>query len=222
MAALLTFSTSDIRLDGLEVDAGLSAAWLSSKLDQSEVAPVDGNDNVGRVTGRLSRSGVDIVVRARVRVTVAVPCVRCLEAAVVQVDEMLSLLLQPMSRGSKRASKQQAGSAEYEFSQAEADFDVYDGETVELDDFVRELILLEVPSFPLCREDCPGIEPSGQVEPEPTGFDPRLAPLSAFKKDKEGPVTIADLVTAARERSTALGRKPKLGTSHRGKGKRKK
>lgn len=46
---------------------------------------------------------------------------------------------------------------EYEFSAEEADHDLYDGENVVLDGFVREALLLEVPNFPLCSEDCPGI-----------------------------------------------------------------
>ncbi len=72
---------------------------------------------------------------------------------------------------------------EYEFSSEEADTDVYDGETVVLDDFLREALLLEVPSFPLCSEDCPGIRPSAKATPERSeaGLDPRLSPLRALK-----------------------------------------
>jgi len=76
---------------------------------------------------------------------------------------------------------------EYEFSSAEADLDTYDGETVVLDDFVREAILLEMPIFPLCSESCPGIRPSpeagdgGDTRP----VDPRLAPLGALRAGLE-------------------------------------
>lgn len=73
---------------------------------------------------------------------------------------------------------------EYEFSSDEADVDTFDGETVVLDDFVREAILLEMPIFPLCSEDCPGIRPASSdavdegAEPR---VDPRLAPLGALR-----------------------------------------
>ncbi|UQA56058.1 YceD family protein [Polyangium aurulentum] len=76
---------------------------------------------------------------------------------------------------------------EYEFSSEEADLDTYDGETVVLDDFVREAILLEMPIFPLCSESCPGIRPSpeagdgGDTRP----VDPRLAPLGALRAGLE-------------------------------------
>lgn len=70
---------------------------------------------------------------------------------------------------------------EYEFSSEEADQDVYEGEIVVLDDFLREALLLEVPSFPLCSEDCPGIRPAPKGAPRSEGIDPRLSPLRALK-----------------------------------------
>ena len=60
----------------------------------------------------------------------------------------------------------------------------YDGETVVLDDFVREAILLEIPIFPLCSEDCPGIRPQALQAPADdvaSPVDPRLAPLGALR-----------------------------------------
>lgn len=57
---------------------------------------------------------------------------------------------------------------EYEFSAEEADHDLYDGETVVLDGFVREALLLEVPNFPLCSEDCPGIGAVPEVSSDET------------------------------------------------------
>jgi len=93
----------------------------------------------------------------------------------------------------KRPSKEKEG-PEYEFSSDEAEVDVYDGETVVLDGFIREAILLEIPIFPLCSESCPGIRPAslGAVEEghAPT-LDPRLAPLGALRaamaKAESGP-----------------------------------
>ncbi|MBK8257123.1 MAG: DUF177 domain-containing protein [Polyangiaceae bacterium] len=78
------------------------------------------------------------------------------------------------------AHRRPAEEDEYEFTSEEADQDVYDGETVVLDDFLREALLLEVPSFPLCSEDCPGIRPAQRNEPQ-SPMDPRLVPLAALK-----------------------------------------
>ncbi len=72
---------------------------------------------------------------------------------------------------------------EYELSADECDLDTYDGETVVLDGFVREALLLEAPSFPLCSEDCPGIRPTSKPSRERTDvvIDPRLSALGALK-----------------------------------------
>jgi uncharacterized protein len=85
--------------------------------------------------------------------------------------------------GKKRAPKEK-DLPEYEFSSGEADADTYDGETVVLDDFVREAILLEIPIFPLCSEACPGIAPGSSDKVDDGDLprvDPRLAPLGALR-----------------------------------------
>jgi len=97
-------------------------------------------------------------------------------------------------RGGKASKEKEP--PEYEFSSEDADVDVYDGETVVLDSFVREAILLEMPIFPLCSESCPGIRPASpeSVEGgEAPPIDPRLAPLGALQaklaKAKSSPST---------------------------------
>ena len=69
----------------------------------------------------------------------------------------------------------------------EADIVAYDGDTVVLDDLVRDELVLETPMIPLCSEDCPGISPgphgsAGFDEPGEKPLDPRLAPLLRLKK----------------------------------------
>lgn len=219
MVALLSFMAADIRLEGVAVDIALPSAWLADKLADTEIFEPERG---GRIRGRLSRSGTsDIVVRTRVTANLAVACVRCLEPATVDVDADMSLLLVPASRADGRRNGKPSGrdEVEHEFSAEEAHHDVYDGETVILDDFVRELLLLEVPSFPLCRDDCPGI--SVDVAQPPRASDPRLAALSAFRDEPEGqPVTIDDLVAAAKARSAQLrgeggtGKRAVLRSSH--------
>lgn len=207
MAAFIQFPAHDIRLEGLDVDVELPVPWLTTALGDTEVRP----RSAGRFVGRLSRSGNDIVVRGRLVADVELPCVRCLDPTAVAVRTELSLLLQPAARSD--AKGRGTRDEEYEFSAGEAALDVYDGETVVLDDFLREAILLEVPAFPRCDESCPGlVEPS--PEPEDPGLDPRLAPLSAFRQDG-GPTTIEALIAAAAERSASMGKKPILRANNR-------
>jgi len=215
---ILTFPAHDVRTEGLPFERKLPESWLSQALDSVEVSPLA--EPPPAISGRLSRSGQDIVVRGKVVVNVAIPCARCLSPAETELVADLSLLLQPKTRADTRPQGKET--EEYEFSSGEADLDVYDGETVVLDHFVREAILLEVPTFPLCREDCPGLRAVTPEVSRADEFDPRLAPLSAFRKKEDGPVSLDDLVEAATERGAAMGRKPVLRTHHGGKGKRKK
>jgi uncharacterized protein len=227
MASLISFPAADIPIEGVAVEVELPSRWLETTLGDVDLDAQSGEQS-GTFSGRLSRSGPGIVVRGRVRIRFHVPCVRCLEPAAVAIDAELSLLLLPVPRAEtrkpgRRSSPGQSGpdEAEYEFSEDEAAKDVYDGETVVLDPFVREAILLEMPGFPLCSESCPGIEAPGSgpgLDRDPTTaeVDPRLAPLDAFRTESGGPVTIAQLVEASGVRSTALGRKPVLKANRRG------
>lgn len=219
MADFITFNAHDIQLEGVEADVELPATWLDQVLRETEVKAQRDVDGAGRLTGRLSRSGHDIVVRGRVVACLELPCARCLEPVPLVVHAELALLLQPRSRSEPRGRRQDQD-AEYEFTANEADLDTYDGETVVLDDFVREAILLEVPTFPLCRDNCPGIPSAVVVEAKPRP-DPRLAPLDAFRNRTDGATTITDLVLAAAERSASLGRKPILRSNHSGRRKRR-
>lgn len=221
----LAVPANDIDVSGLALDAPLPVDWLNAELSDADVTAVA----PGHLSARLSRSGDEVVVRGRVKASVTTPCARCLDPAGVDVDAELSLLLRPApkaeapSHGHRRdhAAGQNGGAKkgakvkepEYEFTAEEADLDTYDGETVVLDPFVREAILLDLPNFPLCSEACPGIAPAasrgdraggpstlvggdlddgspafggGAAEAKTgKGLDPRLAPLSALRDKLE-------------------------------------
>lgn len=133
------------------------AAWLRGALEGTEVQPA-GDD--GAFDVRVSKSGTDVVVRGKLAAELVVPCARCLEPARVSVKEDLSALAVPRSkmREEKRkgASPARDETAEEE-SPPDADMIAYDGDTLVLDDLVRDELLLAVPMIPLCSESCPGI-----------------------------------------------------------------
>jgi uncharacterized protein len=133
-----------------------------------------------------------------VRTSLTTPCARCLEPAAVDVDTEVALLLRPEAPAhaapktpktkpkpggpSTTQPKPSKAEPEYEFTSEEADHDTFDGETVVLDPFVREAILLEAPNFPLCSEACAGIRPAAAAPPLEAAphVDPRLAPLAGI------------------------------------------
>jgi uncharacterized protein len=210
---LIAISAATIPVEGVAIEAMVPSAWLDAVLADAKLAVGAGEWEArsdrkgGHLKARLSRSGHDVVVRGRVQAEIVLACARCLGPTRIAVDGELSLLLRPLPRaahsphgphghgGTGRASRPGAserGSAEdYEFSTEEAELDSFDGETVVLDGFVREAILLELPQFPLCSDGCVGIPaaPAGWpvvvAEPEPD-IDPRLAPLGALRTKLTG------------------------------------
>jgi uncharacterized protein len=131
----------------------------------------------GELDLRLSKSGKDVVVRGNVTAELTVECARCLQPARVVVREPLSGLLVPTGELSGDSHSDEA-----ELTPEEADVMPYDGETVVLDDFVRDELLLGVPMIPLCSESCPGISPQTLPESASQAIDPRLSPLLRLKK----------------------------------------
>jgi uncharacterized protein len=164
------------------------AAWIRGALAEHdrassagprlEAVTTSGTD--GELDVRLSKSGNDVVVHGRVAADLVAPCARCLEPVTIRIDEAVIALMVPA------AQIKRPGSGEYEFSSDEADVLPYDGETVVLDDLVRDGLVLEIPMIPLCREDCPGMSHAEKAAPAAKAgekpIDPRLLPLARLKQ----------------------------------------
>jgi uncharacterized protein len=168
-----------------ELDAGgkhlhfpIRAAWLRGALEGTEIEPA-GPD--GELDLRVSKSGNDVVVHGSLAVELTAPCARCLERARVTVKEPVTVLAVP------EAHHKPGPRDDDDLSPDQLDTIPYDGETVILDELVRDELVLGVPMIPLCSEACPGIRPqpsqeSSQAASEPTQLDPRLRPLLRLKK----------------------------------------
>jgi len=186
----LAIPVRDLDAAGKHYVFTLRAPWIRGALAGQEAVPA-GPD--GELDVRVSRSGNDVVVHGALRAELTMPCARCLEPASFRVDHPVSVLMVP-----RRALREalHSGGSEREVSEEEADTLPYDGETVVLDELVRDELVLETPMIPLCSEDCPGItalpqdrkqskNKSETSERESGGIDPRLAPLLRFKAQKE-------------------------------------
>ena len=169
----------DLDVAGVDARFAITPAWLRGALEGCEAQP-SGPD--GLLDVHLSKTGNEVLVQGQVDVRLTVPCARCLAPVEVRPHIELSLLLFP----SGSAPKGPLRATEAESVADEADIDTYEGEEVVLDRFVREAILLESPTFPLCSEACEGIRPASESAPQPEGgvTDPRLLPLLGLAKRK--------------------------------------
>lgn len=165
-----------------ELDAGgkqyrfpVRAAWIRGVLEDHEATS---GPNDGTIEVRASKSGHDVVVHGTLDAELTVPCARCLEPANLPIHAELSVLYVP-------ASKLAGGDdGDSELTDEEADTLPFEGETVVLDDLVRDELVLNVPMIPLCSEACPGMSPGPDQGTGDKPIDPRLAPLLDFAARK--------------------------------------
>jgi len=174
-----TIKTTDLDAGGKDYRLSVRAPWIRGALEGHE-ATATAKDGLLAVRG--SKSGPDVVVHGTLDATLRVPCARCLEPFDTEIHSDISVIYVP---GSKVKEASADGEVEYTLEDAEADTLPYDGDTVVLDDLVRDELLLGVPMIPLCSEGCPGMSPAPETDAKALSqekpIDPRLAPLLAFR-----------------------------------------
>ena len=133
------------------------------------VEPVD-------VKGKVRLAGAEVFVNGHIETRAQVECDRCLQRVELPVSADFSL---QYITGSEYESTQAA-----ELTEDDLSVSVFDGEAIDVDEIVKEQILLAVPTRMLCREDCKGICPDCGIDKN-TGdcacgtneVDPRWAAL---------------------------------------------
>lgn len=149
-----------------------------------------------RVSGRVLNVGGQLLVQGRVSAEVEGSCSRCLAPVRRRVE---ADFVERFRRGDPAGGRPRAGSEagpggdERGLEDGEP-LRSYTGDTLSLDDVVREVMVLNLPMRVLCREDCAGLCPrcgrNRNTDPCqcPSGdVDPRLAVLSQWRKGKAGP-----------------------------------
>lgn len=128
-------------------------------------------------------------------------CKRCLGGVELNLPVSFTLNLVPESlatgedfldddenEGSMEKKERVQGESGGSFKLEDADEELFDGKTINLDPIVREQLLLALPMNALCREDCQGLCPQcginrneAKCSCELKPVDPRLAPLKNIK-----------------------------------------
>lgn len=126
------------------------------------------------------RAGLDLFFQGALRTEVVARCGRCLEEYAFPVAGPFRIVLTP------RAAAGTEPKASDDTAVA-----TYGGDEVDLTPFVYEEVLLDLPTRPLCREDCAGLCPRcgadrnvTQCECPAKDPDPRLAVLHALTRGK--------------------------------------
>lgn len=132
------------------------------------------------VKGNVKLARALVQVNGHIDTRAQVECDRCLQPVELPVDAEFAL---EYITGSDYESSEAA-----ELTDEEMSVSVFDGEAIDVDEIVKEQILLAVPTRMLCREDCKGICPecgidrnSGECACVTDDVDPRWAALKNLK-----------------------------------------
>lgn len=150
--------------------------YLDEKVRQK--APLKASGKADLVSDTLG----EIRIRGHVTVTMEADCDRCLEPAGYPVDADFELFYRPLSEGYGEEVKLN------DLEKDEADMGFYEGDGVELNDVLREFVLLALPMQRLCSESCKGVCPicgqnrnQQQCECKTTAVDDRWAALKEMR-----------------------------------------
>lgn len=146
---------------------------------------IDYGDGISQ-TGDLSVKGlaelfVDAIrLRGSLKVEMATPCARCLELTPFPINQEFDLFYSPISTIGREE--------EVEIQAPDLEVGFYHGDGLQLEDAMREQVLLSLPMKSICRTDCAGLCPQcGQnrnavnCRCQPAKTDPRWSPLEKFR-----------------------------------------
>lgn len=176
----LTVPVEQITWEGLDVPVSLDADWFAHwlneqpGLDFSLEKPITG-------TIHLERHEDNILVRGHLWGDLSFTCSRCLEAFAGPLAADFDILL--------KIGRPPAPDQEIELNSGDLDEEYVPGDEFDVNDLVREQIILALPLKPLCREECLGLcrQCGANLNREPCScaapaFNPSFAVLEKLKK----------------------------------------
>ncbi|WP_164001328.1 YceD family protein [Pyxidicoccus caerfyrddinensis] len=190
-----------IKETGLQLNEPIGLNLLGEALGGGESGEDTGFRAAGPSTLKASLRKVSggVLLEGQFTATVTSQCKRCLGDVELKVPVSFTLNLVPkalvhgddylkddesLMEKKERSQGETGGSFEME----DADQEVFDGKTIDLDPIVREQLILALPLTIVCREDCKGLCPQCGINRndatcscETKPVDPRLAPLKNIK-----------------------------------------
>lgn len=168
----------ELELQSVRFDVDVSPGEIDfdDQLTQDSVLHAEGTAQL------VSQSLGEIRVHGDLKATMRATCDRCLEPAKFPVASHFDLVYLP-SAGAARGG-------ENEVDEAAVEVGYYEGSGLDLNDILREVVLLAVPMQLVCSEDCKGICPlCGQNRNQqdcgchPESVDDRWSKLKAFRSE---------------------------------------
>ena len=136
-----------------------------------------------QVSARATRNGREVRLRGKINARAEIDCDRCLKSVGIAVDADFDVNYLPAG--------DYMSSEAAELREEDLSLSVFDGETIDVDELVREQLLLALPARALCSEECKGLCPTCGADQNLTScgcesreVDPRWAGLKAVMSDE--------------------------------------
>ena len=102
-----------------------------------------------RIAGRIRRSGARLTVEGEIEAEIRLECDRCLKLIQMPISSVFNIdYVTPDVYQAEQAA---------ELLEEDLALSIFDGEVIDVDEIVREQLLLTLPTQALCREDCKGL-----------------------------------------------------------------
>ena len=134
-----------------------------------------------QVTGRINRSGHEVRLSGTIVARAEVDCDRCLKQVALPVEATFDVTYVPAEDYAETELAAELQAEDMAVS-------VYEDNAIDVDDLVREQVLLALPTRALCVEDCKGLCPAcganrneNPCECETQEIDPRWSGLKDIR-----------------------------------------
>lgn len=138
----MKINIANLKKEPATFDFDFSPEYLSEGADDLKFSR-----GAGTITFRMT--GTEILATGTLRSEVTGKCGRCLEKAVVPLAADVHLYYLP--------ARPDTGSKIADIDPMEPDYGTYEGEDLDPDEDLRELLLVEAPTVFLCSPDCKGL-----------------------------------------------------------------
>jgi uncharacterized protein len=134
----------DLQLEPGAVDLGDEAEQVGSLQTEGSAEAIHEHRGPKEIV-------TDIRLKGSFKGNFQVPCARCVEPVEVPLAAGFDLIFRPLGVD--------AGASERSISAPETEIGYYQGDSLALEDVLREQVLLSLPVRTLCSEDCKGLCP---------------------------------------------------------------
>lgn len=142
------FSLQDLELRKIHFDVDFKPGEIN--FSDPELRQISSLNAQG-VAELLSHTLGEIRLKGHLATALESDCDRCLEPARFQLDSDFDLFFRPVDTS--------PSGEEVKIDEGETEISFYDGDGIELEDALREFVLLSLPMQRVCQEDCKGICP---------------------------------------------------------------